>query len=127
MKIIAEVCLYGSPSCGYGYLAVGPAELEGGKLVASGQKMFGSGEPEKSRSATEAYWLAVVELEEAGLPRGAEVLVFAPGGERMSRVKCGGPLPYVGALKWEPAPMFELPMEEVLAAASPAMPFEKPL
>lgn len=125
--MVAEICLYGASSCGFGYLAMGPAALAGGKAVGGG-KMFGNGEPSKMRSCTEAYWLGMSELLEAGLERGAMVSVFEPGGERVAKVKAGGVLPYYGELKWEAAPVLVLSMEEVLAAAeSPAMPCEKPV
>lgn len=91
----AEICLYGASSCGFGYLA----------SMKGRPGFFGNGEPDANRSATDALWLGLIDLRDAGV-RGV-VVVHAPGGERSARVELRsrrpGSLPTFGELEWAPA------------------------
>lgn len=104
-KAVGSVCLYGSQSSGFGYLA-GPD---------SNPAQFGDGEP-RPGSATSAMWSGLLDLERAGFSGLVEV--YASGGQQMAIVdnsKCV--LPYFGELKWGPAKVYVISVEAIKAAA----------
>lgn len=102
--VVAEVCLYGTSFTGAGYLA----------RTAAG-RMFGTGDPVKERTFSEALWRAQHELRQAGTPDGP-VAVFSPDGQRVALVGLNEAT-YFGALDWKPAPVYEIPVEALLAAS----------
>lgn len=102
---VASVCLYGAGHVGYGYLAGPPAN----------PAQFGDGEPHKPRGLNDAFWLAMFDLQEAGIV--GMVKVFAPGGELMAQVSNAGAFPYYGQLEWGPAEMLVVSMADILAAS----------
>lgn len=104
--VVAEICLYGTSRVGHGYLA---------RAAAYPGKMHGTGEPSLARGATSCVFLACDDLRRAGCPDGI-VRVFAPGGERMAEIELSNP-PYYGDMKWQPAPMFVIEAEALIAAA----------
>jgi hypothetical protein len=94
----AEVCLYGAASCGHGYLA----------RIQGRDGFFGDGTPHADRGATDALWLALIDLRDAGF-RG-QVTVHAPGGERSASLELDGrrgrgTLPTFGDLRWSATPV----------------------
>jgi hypothetical protein len=93
--VIADICLYGNTNTGAGWLA----------RSADG-RMFGTGEPARDRSFTEAVWTAADTILAAGA-RVDVVRIFAPGGLRVATVPIGA-IPGFGALPWEPAPVYVL-------------------
>jgi hypothetical protein len=108
-ELVGEVCLYGAPHCGYGYIA-----------QARDGKMFGDGEPVKGCGATDALWFGL------GWFRGPEtaegiIRVFDSGGERMAEISIAevnrrGYFPYYGDLKWAVAPVLTISAEAIIAA-----------
>jgi hypothetical protein len=96
---VAEICLYGTSAVGSGYIA----------RAASGE-MIGNGVLVPGRSFTEAVWIAVDELEAAGLRKPGTIAIFAPGGEQMA-VTDAMRVPAFGDLKWQRAPVYVLTME----------------
>lgn len=105
----AEICLYGTSAAGSGWIAC----IRDG--TPSG-KMLGDGGLTPGRSMTEAVWLAVDELRGAGVARGL-VRIFASGGQSCADVEIGDHIPYFGDLKWQAAPGYVLPAEQLLRAA----------
>lgn len=105
-KLVGSVCLYGGPTCGYGYLA-GP--------VACPAK-YGDGEPQKWRSLNDAFWLGMIDLACGGYVGLVEI--FAPGGQLMATASNKRPLPYYGELHWGPAKVWVISAEAILAAAA---------
>ncbi len=102
---VAEICLYGTMDVGAGWLA----------NIANGTKCglyLGNGEPVRGRSMTEAVWLAVEAIREAGVSKGA-VRVFMSGGQRCADVDLGGYVPCFGDLPWQPAPVYMVSAEAV--------------
>lgn len=104
-NIVAEICLYGNSQVGIGYLATEKAY----------NRTHGTGEPCSGRGATGAVFLACDDLKRAGCPDGL-VRVFAMGGERMADIDLCNP-PYFGDMKWVPATVYEVAVEDLLAAA----------
>lgn len=105
-----QICLYGTRTAGFGYIASGLAKAcEGGKLVelsTGAVRLFGKGGEElKYESMTEALYAAQAALKEAKGKPGAEVTVFGPGGEMCATVELGG-CQNIGELKWGPAPVY---------------------
>jgi hypothetical protein len=106
-KVVGSICLYGSQECGAGYLAaIGP--LKDGQL-------YGTGDPVLGRSMTQAVWIATHHFSEAGIYRGI-VKVYASGGKLVADYDLAT-IKYFGELKWEPAPVYTIAMEDILAAA----------
>lgn len=101
----AEICLYGNRETGAGYLA---------RIASEPGKFYGTGDPVRGRSFTEAIFLADIELREAGLPNKSAIRIFAPGGERYADVKSAA-IPCYGALDWKDAAKFAfvLPVEAI--------------
>jgi hypothetical protein len=96
--IAGDVCLYGSRSSGFHYLARSAA---GGKAT-----LIGEGDRSEGRvpftSATLALWHAVDAIRATGAP--GFVRVFDVGGTRYADVRFGT-LPAVGDLKWQTVPV----------------------
>jgi hypothetical protein len=93
-KIVGSIHLYGTQSCGHGFIAVKRGN-KGDKDV-----MFGDGEPVAQRSATSALWLAAEQLKLAGLDRGqVEVHVDTNAGS-MHAIADLTRLPNFGSLHW---------------------------
>jgi len=105
--IAADICLYGAPSCGFGYIAL----TEAGRTV-------GDGSPKADRSATDAIWLAVLELNGIGVISGS-VRVFDSGGERVATMPIARPV-YYSELEWSAAPVYTIRVEDLIAAANDA-------
>lgn len=106
---VADICLYGAPSCGYGWLA----------STADG-RMFGTGEPRITRSLTDSLWYAALDLIGylGERPQG-NVRIFAPGGQRMAILRLAEVTrKYYGDLVWTPAPVLEISAEAIEAATS---------
>lgn len=102
----AEICLYGNREIGAGWLARTPD----GRLL-------GDGDPVEGRMFTEAVWQAQDALEAAGV-KGGRVRIFAAGGQRMAEEYLTHRA-YFGDLKWTAAPVIEISVEAILAAATP--------
>ena len=101
---IGDVCLYGAQHCGHGW----------GSQTTDG-KLHGTCDIARDAGATAALWAALDYLQSKGY-RG-NVRVFAPGGGRMAIASVDGFRPYFGDLKWGPAPVWILPIDELLALA----------
>lgn len=104
-KVVGSICLYGGPSCGYGYLA-GPEACPA---------KYGDGEPQKWRGLNDAFWLGMIDLQQGGYA--GLVNVFAPGGRLMATASNAKALPYYGQLDWGPAPVLVFTAEAIHAAA----------
>lgn len=95
-----SVCLYGSQSCGFGF------------ITSTGH---GDGEPSPRRSATAAMWEGLRHLRDGGA---TTARVFAPGGRLVAQVDLRrSPWPYFGELRWSAAPVLVLSAADVIAAA----------
>jgi hypothetical protein len=108
--LVADICLYGNPTCGVGYIA----SHAGG--------MIGKGDTVAGRSLTEAIWLAVDALKSAGVSaaRGACVVVYMPGGERYAVVPLAR-VPAFGDMQWSyAAPGYVISADEIATAAKRA-------
>lgn len=103
-ELVGEVCLYGAPHCGYGYIA-----------TTRGNTMFGDGQPDKRLSLTDAIWLGLLDLRNADYV--GDVNVYASGGELMATTSNAGTFQYPGDMKWGPAPMLVISADELIAAA----------
>src|SRR5262245_39252201 len=104
--IIGDICLYGSPDVGYGFLA----EHRDGRR-------FGDGEPRHYWSLTDAMWMAAIDLRGGYELGGTErARVFSPDGERMALLDLHG-LRYFGELDWGPIPVLTISHEDIVAAA----------
>lgn len=101
-----EICFYGTAATGAGYLA---------NTEADPGRFYGTGDPVPGRSFTEALFVALDQLRGAGVT--GAVRVFAAGGQRMAEIPAtfAG---YYGDLKWGPAPVYEIPVEELTRAAA---------
>jgi hypothetical protein len=111
-RMVGTVCLYGAPSCGYGWIA-----------QAADGRTFGDGEPSKSRSANDAYWLGVLAIRKVKPPCKTfgppdEIEIFDVGGERMATVLAHGSLPYYGDLSWGPAWTYAIGAAEIERVAA---------
>lgn len=103
-EIVGEVCLYGAPHCGYGYIA-----------TTRGGSMFGTGEPNARYSQTDAIWSGLIDLQNAEYV--GDVNVYASGGELMATTSNAGTFQYPGQMKWGPAPKLTISADELIAAA----------
>jgi hypothetical protein len=103
--IVADICLYGTSYTGAGYLGV---------RMPHGQT-FGTGDPVKERSFSEAIWHGLDDLRRAGVTVGL-VRVFDTGGERMSIIDINSAI-YYGAMQWQPAPVYTISAAELERAA----------
>lgn len=109
VDVVGGVCLYGNSAAAGWFAHVGP--LAAGKLL-------GDGEPRDGRGLNDAFWLACAALRDAGVKVG-RVEVFEPSGRLMALADVNWP-GYYGSLKWEPAPVYSLSAEEVMAASEKA-------
>lgn len=91
--VVADICLYGIRQTGAGWLA-----------VTKDGRAFGTGDPMKDRSFTEAVYQAVAAIEAAGTRAGL-VRIFHPGGEFMTVVALGA-VPNYGSMASVPVPEF---------------------
>jgi hypothetical protein len=107
-EVLADVCLYGNTRIGAGWLATATIGRE--------VRRFGDGEPVEHRCFTEAVWMAFEALKAAGVTTGL-VRVFAPGGERMTKLRIDRHVPNYGNLKWEPAIQYTISAEALIAEA----------
>lgn len=103
---VADICLYGNRDTGSGFIVA----------LADG-RMFGDGRPVAGRSFTEAVWLAVDLIRDAGVQDGRGQ-VFHPGGDFVSDIDLGGIVPSYGALQSRPAPVYVIPVDALMAAAA---------
>lgn len=92
---VADICLYGTPQTGAGYLA---CRLDHGQTCGNGEPVFG-------RPFTSAVFLAVEQLRGLGLNKG-RVRIFEPRGECMAIIELSGTVPTFGDLQWGPAPQY---------------------
>lgn len=99
--IAAEIALYGTTRTGSGYIA-----------RAADGRMFGDGETRPGRSFTEAVWIAVERLRQAGVV--GTVAIFAPGGEHVAHADIGRPVPAFGKLTWTLAPVYVIPAHVIV-------------
>ena len=98
---VAEVCLYGARSCGFGWLG----------QMFDGQK-FGDGEL-RFESASLAIANACQSIP-TSLARTDVVLIFDMGGQRVARTNAWGPQTY-GDLDWKDAPQFVISAADLIA------------
>lgn len=104
VKLVGEICLYGSGLCGVGWLARGEST-----------PLMGNGEPVNGRSLTEAAWQAAEALRSAGLD--GVVAIYAPGGDCVALARLGN-VPTFGSLNWRPAGVgLAISAEQIAAAA----------
>lgn len=109
-KPAAEIALYGNQKTGAGSIV----------LLPSGH-MIGDGTPKTGLSMTQAIWAGVEVLRTAGMESGI-VRIFAPGGELCADVEISQHVPNFGALTWNRAPCYVIPVDSIdeLIAASKA-------
>lgn len=111
--IAADLCLYGNRDTGPGYL---------GCLWPHGQS-FGTGEPVKDRTWTEAIWHGQDDIRRilaaSGQVHGNVVRVFDAGGHRMATIGVHESVTY-GSLTWQPAPVYALSIAELQAQREPS-------
>lgn len=113
-SVVGSICLYGTSMVGAGYLA-----HLGGGLPGPETKLYGDGAPRASWGMNDAFWLACMDLKEAGCGPGL-VKVFIQAGDR-SLVALADVMspPYFGDLKFEEAPpALVIPVSAILAAAT---------
>ena len=103
-KQVAEICLYGNGTIGAGYIA----------RTADG-RLFGDSELKPHHSMTEAVWLASDDLRHAGIKSGT-VRIYAAGGQLMADTDIAH-IGYYGDLKWQPATMYTIDADQLLASA----------
>jgi hypothetical protein len=104
-QVYSSLCMYGTSFTGAGYLGV---------RFPHGQS-FGTGDPVKHRTFTEAIWHGLADLRDAGVTAGL-VRVFDSGGERMATVDMKAAVNYA-FLTWQPAPVYTISADELIAAA----------
>lgn len=107
-EIVGEVCLYGTPSIGFGWLAAYPGDDR--KTVT-----FGAHKPDPSTSANSAVWLATDALHEKLIARGVRhglVRVFDAGGERCADVSLDA-VPQFQNMPWKPAPVLVMSADQI--------------
>lgn len=107
-KALPSICLYGTRETGAGWLA------SNGLPMADGGRLFGDGEPSRSRTFTYAIFEAARALREAGLSGKAHL--FDAGGLRVAEISLSLP-PTYGLIAWAPAPMYVVDADEVVRAA----------
>ena len=103
-QLVGEICLYGTPAVGAGWLA----QMPNGDLL-------GDGEPKSDRTFTEAIFLAVNAMHARGVKPGL-VRVFAPGGQVMATTPVMHPERY-GDLKWTEAIQYTIETEKLMLMA----------
>lgn len=89
--IVAEVCLYGTPTIGAGWLV----------STSANPSPVGDHDPRPWRGFTAAVWAGVAEVRRQGLASG-RVRIFAPGGLVFAEVELGDRTPLYGDLRWSP-------------------------
>ena len=104
VKVVADICLYGTRDIGIGWLA----QVIGGKLL-------GNGEPIRNQTSTEAVWLACHAINYDGISSG-RVRIFAPRGEKMAVADLNHP-GYYGDLKWQAAIRYTIDVSELSASS----------
>lgn len=102
--VVADICLYGTSYTGAGYLGV---------RFPHGQS-FGTGEPVKHRTFTEAIWHGLADLRDAKVTDG-QVRIFDAGGERMASIGLHESVTY-GTLTWGVAPVYTISGDALIAA-----------
>lgn len=100
--VVAEITFYGTRQTGAGFLA-----------YAAGRKIAGSGDPVQGRGFTDALFLAVQALNDAGIVDGF-VAVYEPSGLKMALIDLAFTVPYYGDLAWLPAPVYVLSVTDGL-------------
>lgn len=98
-KPAAEIALYGTQRTGAGSIV----------LLPSGH-MIGDGTPKAGLSMTQAVWAGIEVLKIAGMEKGI-VRIFAPGGELCADVEISEHVPNFGALTWNRAPCYVIPVD----------------
>jgi len=106
VNAVADICLYGNGAVGAGWLA-----------ATNDCRMFGTGEPRADCSFTEAVWEAQETLVKTGLTGMARV--FTPSGHSMAIIDLQAVVTF-GDLKWQPAPVYTISAESLIAAAEKA-------
>lgn len=106
-KPAAEICLYGSRSAGFDFLATTPADGEV-RFTADGMKADGR---LRFDSLTEAVWTAVDAIRGAGVAAGT-VAIYAPSGEHVALADLRH-VPAFGDLKWQAAPVYRLSISDL--------------
>lgn len=102
--VVADICLYGNRETGAGFLGV---------RYPHGQS-FGTGDPVKGRSFTDALFLAMSEVPPV---RGGVVRVFDAGGERTTTLSVNLAVPYYGDIVWREAPVYTISAAALIAAS----------
>lgn len=108
-RFVADLCLYG------------PDEQTSGWIVSPlGAGVTAAADVEPRRSRTDSILAGCAALLEQGVSRGL-VRVFDPDGRRCAPVRLEAPVDY-SMLCWEPAPMYTISFEELLAGAARVRP-----
>lgn len=115
-KPVAEVCFYGTPTTGAGWL-VKVLDREGGNVPAWSKGIIGTGDPVEGRTFTEALYTALDQVRAAGLSRGL-VTVYESSGAMMASLELAATWPVYGDLNWIDAPIFAANAEQLKAAAA---------
>ena len=105
--VVAEITFYGTRQTGAGFLAYGPDH----------KRIAGTGDPVQGRGFTDALFLAVQALTEAGIVDGF-VAVYEPSGLKMALIDLSYSIPYWGDLAWTAAPVYVLDAQALTLAAS---------
>lgn len=99
----ATICLYGNRDIGFGWLAV------------YGGECYGNGEAKEGRGCTECVFQACDALVKAGATGNVEI--YNPGATMMATANVNRP-GYYGNLKWGPAKVWVIGVEEIEEAAA---------
>jgi hypothetical protein len=111
-NLVAEVCFYGIPSTGAGWLA---------NLASDPGNVFGEHAPKISRTFQDALGEALAAVRARGIFDG-RVQLFAPGGEAFASVFLDEPPVSYSALYWRAAldtGRVTISSDEIIAAADP--------